>query len=143
MPIEEWKGLGEKGKSWLTKLFKEIIRSKEIPNKWRNTLIPIYKIKGDTQNCTNYRRIKFISHAVKLLERVIERRLKQETHITKNQFGFMSGSSTMETIYMVWRLMERRDIKGIKKTYTCKDTSGNHKIKKKKENFTINVNDYN
>ncbi|GKB92463.1 retrovirus-related pol polyprotein LINE-1 [Tanacetum coccineum] len=42
---------------------------------WRlSEVIPIYKIKGDAQACSNYRGIKLLSHTMKLWERVIERR---------------------------------------------------------------------
>ena len=67
IPIEVWKGLGRKGIIWLTKLFNEILRSKRMPEEWRrSTLIPIYKNKGDIQNCGNYRGIKLMSHTMKL-----------------------------------------------------------------------------
>ena len=55
IPIEVWKCLGGKGIVWLTKLFNEILKSKRMPGEWRrSTLIPIYKNKGDIQNCGNY-----------------------------------------------------------------------------------------
>jgi len=77
-------------------------------DEWRrSTLIPIYKNKGDIQSCTNYRRIKLMSHTKKLWERVIERRIRKETRVTDNQFGFMPGRSTMEAIYLLRRVMER------------------------------------
>ncbi|KAM2015880.1 hypothetical protein ACFX16_046360 [Malus domestica] len=79
-----------------------------MPNEWRtSTLVPIYKNKGDVQNCMNYRGIKLMSHTMKLWERVIEHRLRQETRVSDNQFGFMPGRSTMEAIYLLRRLMER------------------------------------
>jgi hypothetical protein len=37
---------------------------------------------------------------MKLLERVIEHRLRRMTSVTKNQFGFMAGRSTMEAIFL-------------------------------------------
>ena len=108
IPIEVWKGLGEKGINWLTKLFNEILRSKKMPDEWRkSTLVPIYKNKGDIQSCGNYRGIKLMSHTMKLWERVIERRLRKETQVTENQFGFMLGRSTTEAIYLLRRMMER------------------------------------
>ena len=62
---------------WLTKLFNEILRSKKMSDEWRkSTLVPIYKDKGDIQNCANYRGIKLMSHTMKWLEKVIERRLR-------------------------------------------------------------------
>ncbi|RZC13746.1 DExH-box ATP-dependent RNA helicase DExH10 [Glycine soja] len=44
---------------------------------------------------------------MKLWERVIERRLRKETQVTENQFGFMPGRSTMEAIYLLRRVMEQ------------------------------------
>ncbi|KAM1682632.1 hypothetical protein EV1_033564 [Malus domestica] len=108
IPIEVWKVLGETGIAWLTDLFNRILKTKKMPNEWRkSTLVPIYKNKGDVQNCMNYRGIKLMSHTMKLWERVIEHRLRQETQVSDNQFGFMPGSSTMEAIYLLRRLMER------------------------------------
>ncbi|KAH1218442.1 LINE-1 retrotransposable element ORF2 protein [Glycine max] len=108
IPIEVWKTLGDRGLEWLTELFNEIMRSKRMPEEWRrSTLVPIYKNKGDIQNCANYRGIKLMSHTMKLWERVIERRLRNETQVTENQFGFMPGRSTMEAIYLLRRVMEQ------------------------------------
>ncbi|KAH1250174.1 LINE-1 retrotransposable element ORF2 protein [Glycine max] len=108
IPIEVWKTLGDRGLGWLTELFNEIMRSKRMPEEWRrSTLVPIYKNKGDIQNCANYRGIKLMSHTMKLWERVIERRLRKETQVTENQFGFMPGRSTMEAIYLLRRVMEQ------------------------------------
>ena len=90
IPIEVWKCLGGKGIIWLTKLFNEILRSKRMPEKWRRSiLIPIYK------------GIKLVSHTMKLWERIIEHRLRKETHVLENQFGFMLGRSTTEAIYLI------------------------------------------
>ena len=76
-------------------------------DEWRNsTLVPIYKNKGDVQNCENYKGIKLMSHTMKLWERVIDQRLRKETEVSKNQFGFTPGRSTMEAIYLLRRLMK-------------------------------------
>src|SRR4029450_2942072 len=70
-------------------------------------LVPIYKNKGDVQSCNKYRGIKLMSHTMKLWERVIEQRLRRETEVSENQFGFMPGRSTTEAIHLLRRLMER------------------------------------
>lgn len=73
IPIEVCKCLGEEDELWLTKLFNGILRSKKMPNEWRrSTLVALYKDKGDIQDCANDRRIKLMTHMMKLWEKVIK-----------------------------------------------------------------------
>ncbi|GKB46415.1 ataxia telangiectasia mutated family protein [Tanacetum coccineum] len=44
---------------------------------------------------------------MKLWERVIERRLRRETRVSENQFGFMPGRSTTEAIHLLRSLIEK------------------------------------
>ena len=77
-------------------------------DQWKiSTLVPLYKNKGDVQNCANYRGIKLMSHTMKLWEKVIEKRLRKETIVTENQFGFMPGRSTIEAIHLLRQLIEK------------------------------------
>ena len=55
-PVEIWKSLGEEGLEWLTNFFNIIFESATMPQEWRHSiLIPLYKSKGDAQDCNNYR----------------------------------------------------------------------------------------
>jgi hypothetical protein len=108
IPIEMERSFGYVAIVWLTKLFNIIFGSNKIPDEWRRSiLVPIFKNKRDVQNCTNYRWIKLMSHIMKLWERIIEHRLREVTNVTENQFGFMLGRSTMETIFLIRQLMKR------------------------------------
>jgi hypothetical protein len=90
IPIEVWRSLIDISIVWLTKVFNLIFRANKMPEEWRrNTLVPIFKNNRDIHSCTNYRRIKLMSHTMKLWERVIEHRIRRMTSVTKNQFGFM------------------------------------------------------
>ena len=72
-----WKCLEESAWEFLTKLYNRTMESERMPEEWRDSiLIPIFKNKGDVQNCSNYRGIQLISHNMKLWERVVQRRLK-------------------------------------------------------------------
>ena len=74
IPIEAWKCLVEVVEIWLTKVFNKIIMTKKMTDAWRiRVVVPIYKNKGDKQNCTNYRGIKFMSHSMKLREREMKK----------------------------------------------------------------------
>ncbi|XP_069973532.1 uncharacterized protein [Penaeus vannamei] len=62
-------------------------------------LVSIFKGKGDAQECSNYRGIKLMSHTLKILERIIDGRLREEVDIGKEQLGFMEGSGTFDGIF--------------------------------------------
>jgi len=57
-------------------------------------MVPLYKNKGDIQNCNNYRGIKLLSHTMKVWERVVEKRVRTSVSISENQFKFMPEWST-------------------------------------------------
>ena len=70
-------------------------------------LIPIVKNKGDVQNCSNYRDIKLASHTMKLCERAVERRLRNELTFSEQQYGFMTGKCTTDAAFALRVLMEK------------------------------------
>ena len=40
-----------------------------------NIMIPVFKGKGDTSNCSGYGAMKFLEHGMKMVERVLEKSL--------------------------------------------------------------------
>ena len=108
IPVEAWLALGEEGRRLLTVFLNKIMMEENIPDEWReSTLIPIFKEKGDVQNCKNYRGIKLTSHTLKVYERVLDKRLREETEIGEEQFGFMSGRGTVDAIFILRQMMEK------------------------------------
>ena len=67
----------------------------------------VYKGKGDALTCGSYRGIKLLEHAMKVLERVIEGRVRKIVKIDDMQFGFMAGRSTTDAIFIVRQLQEK------------------------------------
>ena len=74
-------------------------------------IIPIYKEKGDIQDCGNYRGIKLMSPTLKIWERIIDRMLTEETTIGDEQFGFIPGRGMTDAIFAVRQLMEKHQEK--------------------------------
>jgi len=108
IPIEALRACEKGGIAVLTKLFNEILREEKMPEAWREkVVVPIFKGKGDIQDCSNYRGIKLMSHTMKLWERILERRLRQMVEISSNQFGFMAGRSTTDAIFALRVLLEK------------------------------------
>lgn len=71
------------------------------------SLSPFYKEKGDIQECGNYRGIKLLSHTMKIWERIVDRRLREETSIGEEQFGFMPGKGTTDAVFALRQMMEK------------------------------------
>ncbi|KAI5095388.1 hypothetical protein C0J45_15463 [Silurus meridionalis] len=79
-----------------------------MPEEWRRSvLVLIFKNNGDVQTCSNYRGIKLISHTMKLWERVVEARLREEVSICEQQYGFMPRKSTTDALFALRMLMEK------------------------------------
>ena len=93
---------------FFTRLFNRILNGERMPEEWRkSTLVPIFKNKGDAQDCRNYRVIKLLSHGMKIWERIVEARLRSVVMISEQQFGFMPGRSTTDALFALRMLMEK------------------------------------
>ena len=92
-------------------VLREVWRSERIPDEWtRSVIVPIFKNnknKGDILDCKQYRGIKLMEHGLKVLERVLDERVRKLTEVDPRQFGFMSGKSTVDAIFIARQLMEK------------------------------------
>ena len=105
---EMLKAAGKKGIKRLTELCNQVVREGAIPREWElSTLIPIFKGKGDPMECGSYRAVKLLEHGMKVLEGVLEKRLRWKVKIDDMQFGFVPGKGTVDTIFMVRQLQEK------------------------------------
>ena len=85
-----------------------LVRDGKVPEDWsRSWMVNVYKGKGDALTCGSYRGIKLLEHAMKVLERVIEGRVRKIVKIDDMQFGFMAGWSTTDAIFIVRQLQEK------------------------------------
>ena len=90
-----------------------------MPDEWKTSVaVPIFKKKGDVMSCGSYKGVKLLEHAMKIVERVLERRIRTLVNLDKIQFGFMPGKGTVDTIFIVRRMQEEYQKKD-KKLYMC------------------------
>ena len=68
---------------------------------------PSFKTKGDVQNCNNYTRKKLMSHTMKIQERAIKRRLRDEVKICEQQYGLISGKNMIDALSASKMLIEK------------------------------------
>ena len=90
-----------------------------MPEDWKKSeLVKLYKQKGDILSCGNCRGIKLQEHMLKILERVVEGRLRELVDNYKHQFGFMSGKSTTDAAF-IERQLQKKYLEGKRKVYWC------------------------
>ena len=80
--------------------------------------MPIFKGKGDVMSSGSYRGVKLLEHVMKIVEKVLERRIKTLINLNKMLFGFMPGKETVDAIFIVRKKQEEYQKKD-KKLYMC------------------------
>ena len=109
VPAELIKHGGEAVMDIITEICNKIWQTGEWPTPWTRSLIITLPKKGNLQLCQNYRTISLISHASKVMLKIILNRLKPQAEevIAEEQAGFRSGRSTTEQIFNLRVLCEK------------------------------------
>ena len=102
---------GEIGARWTKRLLNACMRQCKVPEDWRiGLIVPIWKRKGDAQDPGKYRGITLLSHVMKLLERILDKRLREkvEHKLSEEQLGFRRGRGTTDGMFSLRQLFEKR-----------------------------------
>ena len=92
----------------LAAICRRVAEEERPPDDWKDSWTsPIYKGKGDALQCEKHRGIRLLEHAMKVYEKVLEGRLREILQIDSRQFGFMSGKSTIDAIFILRQLQEK------------------------------------
>ena len=92
----------------LTTLINLIIHEGRIPDEWNESyIISLYKGKGHSLECGNYRGLKLLEVLQKVLERILESLVREQISIDSMQFGFMPGRGTTDAIFILRQLQEK------------------------------------
>ena len=67
---------------------------------------PISKRKRDIKNCGMYMDVKLLEHAMKMVEKILEKRLRKILKIDDMQFGFTPGKGTIDAVFILKRIKE-------------------------------------
>ena len=73
-------------------------------------IIPIWKMKGDVHDLGKYRGITLLSQVLKLLERVLDRRIRKkiECEIGEEQQGLRKGRGTTGGLFTLRQFVEKK-----------------------------------
>ena len=83
-------------------------RKGKFTQQWKDAFITVLHKKGDKMECGNYRGISLVSHAGKVLIKVVARRLRAYCEakglLLQEQCGFRPDPSTMDMVFVMRKL---------------------------------------
>ena len=84
-----------------------------MPAEWvQSIVVPIFKGKGDTKNCSSYRVVKFLENGMKVVKRLLEKKLHRIVSVDEMQFGIMPERGTIDAVFILRRMQEEYVAKG-------------------------------
>ena len=120
IPVELFQILKEDAVKVLHSICQQIQKTQQWPHDWkRSVFIPISK-KGNAKECRNYQTIALISHASKVMLKILQARLQQYMNheYPEVQAEFRKRRGTRDQIANIRWMIEKAE-KSQKNTYFC------------------------
>ena len=95
--------------TYLTNIFNNILKTKQIPDSWHEAKIVILFKKGDPKDIKNYRPISLLSHSYKIFTRLLQTRIERnlDENQPREQAGFRKGYSATDHLQAVNQIIEK------------------------------------
>ena len=109
IPVELFQNLKDDAVKVLHSICQQIWKIQQWPQDWkRSVFIPNSK-KGNVKECSNYRTIALISHASKVMLKILQARLQQymNCELPDVQAGFRKGRGTRDQIANIRWIIKR------------------------------------
>ena len=109
IPVEVFQILKDDSVKVLHSVCQQIWKTQQWPQDWkRSVFIPIPK-KGSAKGCSNYCTIALISHASKVMIKILQARLQHYVNceLPDVQAGFRKGRGTRDQIDNIYWIMEK------------------------------------
>ena len=110
IPVELFQILKDDAVKVLHSICQQIWKTQQWPRDWkRSVFIPIPK-KGNAKECSNYRTIALISHASKVMLKILQARLQQcmNHELSDIQAGFRKGIGARDQIAIIHWIIKIR-----------------------------------
>ena len=111
IPVELFQILKDDAVKVLHSICQQIWKTQQWPQNWkRSVFIPIPK-KGNAKECSNYCTISLISHASKVMLKILQDRLQQymNDEIPDVQAGFRKGRGTRDQIANIHWIIKKQE----------------------------------
>ena len=109
IPVELFQILKHDAMKVLHSICQQIWKTRQVPQDWeRAVFIPISK-KGNAKECSNYHTVALISHASKVMLKILQARLQQYVNrvLPDVQAGFRKGRGARDLIANIHWIIEK------------------------------------
>ena len=111
IPVELLQILKDDAVKMLHSIYQQIWKTQQLPQDWKRAVfIPIPK-KGNAKKCSNYHIIALISHASKVMLKILQARLQQYVNheLPNVQAAFRKGRGTRDQIANICWIIEQEN----------------------------------
>ena len=119
IPVELVKILKDDVVKVLHSIFQKIWNTQQWSQDWKRSVFILIPKKGNAKECSNYHTIALISHASKVMLKILQARLQQymNRELPYVQAGFRKGRDQIANI--CWIIEKAREFQKKKKIYFC------------------------
>ena len=109
IPVEFFQILKDNAVKVLHSICQQIWKIQQWPQDWKRSVFIAIPKKGNTKECSNYYTIALISHASKVMFKILQARLQQYMNheLPDVQGGFRKGRGTRDQIANIWWIIEK------------------------------------
>ena len=109
IPVELFQILKDDAVNVLHSICQQIWKTQQWPQDWKTSVFTPIPKKGNAKECSNYRTIAVISHASKVMLKILQVRLQQYVNheLLDVQAAFRKGRGTREQIANIHWIIEK------------------------------------
>ena len=112
IPVELYQILKDDAVKVLHSICQQIWKPQQWPQDWKRSVFISIPKKGNAKECSNYRTVELISHASKVMLKILQARLQQYVNreLPDVQAGFRKGRGTREQMANIrWIIKKARE----------------------------------
>ena len=109
IPVELFQILNDDAVKVLHSIYQHICKTQQWPQDWKRSVFTPIPKKGNAKQCSNYHTIALISHAIKVMLKILQARLQQYVNreLPDFQAGFRKGRGTRDQIANICWIIEK------------------------------------
>ena len=111
IPVELFQILKDDAVKVLYSIYQQIWKTQQWPLDWKRSVFILIPKKGNANECSNYHTIALISHASKVMLKILQARLQQYMNckLPDVQAGFRKGRGTRDQIANICWIIEKTE----------------------------------